>query len=194
MNIEMTMGMTPDGVYETFTNPHKLPMFLIGKRQLLEIKSRKVLKNDGPRQTAKLKTAVAWDFLWWSGAFPITLIVEENKKDLTAKYKKEKMMFMKVFEGNWKVEPLYVDQERLCKHMLPKTREEYKKCSGGQGKVASKVTVDQYFQPYSLLNIPPVSWYIRGITIKTTKTLLQILQIKSVIFREVPPTPQETTV
>ncbi|EFH69558.1 hypothetical protein ARALYDRAFT_313226 [Arabidopsis lyrata subsp. lyrata] len=147
-------------------------------------KSRKVLKKDGPRQIVRLKKAVAWDFLWWSGDFPIHLIVDVNKKDLTAKYKKEKMMFMKVFEGNWKIEPLYVDSVRLCKHKEPKSLQEYKTCSGGQGRVASKVTMDQYFQPYTPFNLPPISWFIRDITIRTTKTLLKMLQHASVVLRE----------
>ena len=95
-------------------------------------------------------------------------------------------MFMKVFEGSWKIEPLYVDADRLCKNMKPKSREEYKKCSGGQGKIAPKVTMDQYFQPYPLLNLPPFSWYIRNITIKTTKTLLKMLQDRATILREIP--------
>jgi len=57
-------------------------------------------------------------------------------------------MFMKVFEGNYKVEPLYVDSVRLCNNKEPKSFQEYKTCSGGQGRIASKVTMDQYFQPY----------------------------------------------
>ncbi|VYS47018.1 unnamed protein product [Arabidopsis thaliana] len=147
-------------------------------------KSRKVLKKDGPRQIVRLKKAVAWDFLWWSGEFPIYLIVDVNKKYLTATYEKEKMMFMKVFKGNWKIEPLYVDSVRFCKQREPKSLQEYKKCSGGQGRVGSKVTMDQYFQPYPLLNLPPFSWFIREITIKTTKTLLKMLQHASVVLRE----------
>uniref|UniRef100_M4D7C1 DUF220 domain-containing protein n=1 Tax=Brassica campestris TaxID=3711 RepID=M4D7C1_BRACM len=147
-------------------------------------KSRKVLKKDGPREILETENTVAFDFLWWSGAFPIKLIVDENIKDLTAKYKKEKMMFMKVFEGNYKVEPIFVDSERLCKHRLPKTREEYKKCSDGQGKIASKVIMNQYFQPSPPFNLPPFSWYINGITIRTTKTLLQMIELSTVTFRE----------
>lgn len=46
-----------------------------------ENKSRKVLMKDGPRQIARLEKAVTWDFLWWCGAFPFTLIVDENQKD-----------------------------------------------------------------------------------------------------------------
>ena len=58
-------------------------------------------------------------------------------------------MFMKVFEGSYKVEPIYVDSERFCKHRLPKSLEEYKKWRGGQGKIASKVILNQYFQTLS---------------------------------------------
>ncbi|XP_006304415.2 uncharacterized protein LOC17899822 [Capsella rubella] len=188
LNIELTLGVPPDGAYELFINPTDVPFFVIDNsgRQLLKNKSRKVLKKDGPRQIVKVVKAVAWDFLWWSGALPFSLVVEENKKDLEAKYKKEEMMFMKVFKGSWKIEPLYVDSARLCKQMKPKNREEYKKCSGGQGKIASKVTMDQYFQPCFPFNLPPLSWYIRKITIKTTKTLLKMLQERATILRELP--------
>lgn len=98
-------------------------------------------------------------------------------------YMKDKMTFMKVFDGSYKMEPIYVDSESLCKQRLPKSREEYRKCSGGQGKIASKVTMDQYFQPSSLLNLPPLSWNIRGITIKTTKDLIEDFQYKGISIR-----------
>ncbi|ESQ34418.1 hypothetical protein EUTSA_v10008137mg [Eutrema salsugineum] len=177
MNVELIVGLTPDGVYELFTNPETGAFFDKDKwRGLMTNKSIKVLMEDGPRQVMKVKKSVAWDLLWFSIPIPIILIVDENRKDLTTKYKKEKIMFMKVFEGNYKVEPIYVDSERLCGQRLPKSREEYKRCSGGQGKIASKVTLNQYFQPYPLFNLPPVSWYIRGITIKTTKNLLLSVQ------------------
>ncbi|XP_010477660.1 PREDICTED: uncharacterized protein LOC104756729 [Camelina sativa] len=187
MNIEMTLGWIPDGVFELFTNPNDGPLFFdMNKhgRQLLEYKSRKVLKKDGPRQIVKVQQALAWDFLWWSGSIPIELIVDENQKKFTAKYKKEKMIFMKVFEGSYKVEPLYADSVRLCKQKEPKSLQEYKTCSGERGRIASKVTMDQYFQPYPPFNLPPFSWFIRDITIKTTTTLLKMLQHASVVLRE----------
>ncbi|EFH69554.1 hypothetical protein ARALYDRAFT_889903 [Arabidopsis lyrata subsp. lyrata] len=86
------------------------------------------------------------------------------------------MKCMKVFEGSWKVEPLYVDSERLCNQREPKCREKYKRCSRGKGRIASKVTMEHIFQPSSLLNLPPFSWIIRGYTIKTTKILLEDLR------------------
>ncbi|CAA7036050.1 unnamed protein product [Microthlaspi erraticum] len=162
VNIELTIGLPPDGVFDLVADKQDLELFQIDKfgRQLMDNKSRKVLKRDGPREIVEVDKALAWDFLFWSGG----------------KYKKEKMMFMKVFEGDWKVEPIFVDQERFCKNRLPKSREEYKRCSRGEGKLASKVTMEQRFQPCTLLNLPPVSWYIRGKTIKTTKTLLTMIQ------------------
>jgi len=48
-------------------------------------KSRKVLKDDGPRQIAKVKKAVAWNFSGRSIAIPISLIVDENRRDLTVR-------------------------------------------------------------------------------------------------------------
>lgn len=100
---------------------------------------------------------------------------------------------MKAFEGNYKVEPIFVDKERLCKKRIPMTREEYKKCSGGQGKVASKLTIDQYYQPYSPFNLPPLSWFIRGMTVKTSKSLLAQVQDTSIAVRTATPMPKETT-
>ncbi|CAL9216071.1 unnamed protein product [Arabidopsis halleri] len=148
-----------------------------------ENKSRKVLMEDGPRQIAKVKKTVDWKFLGSSFAVPISVIVDENRKDLTAKYKKKKMILMKVFEGSYKVEPLYVDSERLCKNMEPNSPEEYKRCSGGQGRIASKVTMNQYFKPYPPFNLPPLSWYIREVTIKNTKTALKTLQTWGITLR-----------
>lgn len=169
-------------------------------------KSTKVLKTDGPREIVEVDKALAWNFLFWSGAIPIKLIVDENAEAHTVRsflyshkkkiyilvklnlgfdvllvvdrenIRKKKMMFIKVFEGNWKVDPIFVDEERFCKNRSPKSREEYKRCSGGEGKLASRVTMEQRFQPCTLLNLPPVSWYIRGKTIKTTKTLLTMIQ------------------
>ncbi|CAA7036038.1 unnamed protein product [Microthlaspi erraticum] len=187
MNMHFTIGLPPEAVYEMFTNPNNLPFFREDKagRQLLENKSTKVLKKDGPRQTTEVEKALTWNFLGDSGSIPIHLIFDENHQNLSAKYTTKKFKFMKVLEGSWKVEPEYVDQERLCKTRLPKSRQEYRICSGGQGKVGSKVTMEQRFQPSSLLNLPPVSWLIRWITIKTTKNLLDDLRKAGATYRRV---------
>ncbi|KAG2257380.1 hypothetical protein Bca52824_076674 [Brassica carinata] len=110
---------------------------------------------------------------------------------IRTKYKKGKVMLMKEFHGDYKVEPIYVDQKRLCKKRLPKSPEEYKKCSGGQGRIGSKLTINHYFQPYPPFNIPPLSWFIHGITIKTSKNLLNALQEMALIVREAGPPSEE---
>ncbi|EOA37481.1 hypothetical protein CARUB_v10011627mg [Capsella rubella] len=178
VDIVFVLGLPPQAAYDVLTNPDNQPYSRIINRrhELLENVSRKVVSDDGSRKTVEAEKAVAWKFRSWSGTIPITLDFVENRKNLSAVYVKNKMMFMKTFEGSWKVEPIYVVSERLCKNVKPRSREEYKKCSGGQGKIASKVTMNQTFQPSSLLNLPPLSWYIRKITVKITKTLVEDLQ------------------
>ncbi|CAA7018276.1 unnamed protein product [Microthlaspi erraticum] len=181
LNIEFTLGLYPSGAYEMLTNPRDINFFRPWDdndfdRHRLENKSTKVLKKDGPRQITKVEKILRWKLLGLSGTIPIHLIIDENHQNLTAKYKKVKMMYMKVLEGSWKVEPLYIDSERLCKQTEPKNVREYRKCSGGQGRIASKVTMEEIFKPSFPLNIPPVSWIIRGIIIKTTKILLEDLR------------------
>ncbi|KAF2534602.1 hypothetical protein F2Q70_00030889 [Brassica cretica] len=171
LNINFTLGWPPQAVYEMFTDPRNMGFFhSMGKyknhfRTRLDTIATKVIKKDGPRQITEVEKVLRWKILGYNGTIPIH-----------AKYKKVKVKHMKVFEGSWKMEPLYVDQERLCKSRSRISEEEYKKCSSGKGRIGSKVTMEHIFQPSSLLNIPPVSWFIRGVAIKFTKALLQDLR------------------
>ncbi|ESQ34429.1 hypothetical protein EUTSA_v10008486mg [Eutrema salsugineum] len=177
IDMELILGLPPQAAYNVLTNPDNQPYSrIINGRELIHNKSRKVVTNDESGYFVEKEKDVAWNVLWWSRAIPITFVFAENQKDLSAVYMKKKMMFMKDFEGSWQVEPIFVDSQRLCKHRLPKSQEDYRQCSGGQGKIASKVKMNLTFMPSSPFNLPPVSWYIRGIVIKTTKTLLQDLQ------------------
>ncbi|KAF2618374.1 hypothetical protein F2Q68_00041048 [Brassica cretica] len=174
MNLEMTIGAAPELTYLWLIDSWGSHFYDEKKRRDLM-----VLTEDGPRRVIKVEKAVVYDFFSLTSIpIPLHLIVEENEKDLT-----EKVMLMKVFEGNYKLEPVYVDQERLCKKRLPKSQEEYKNCSGGQGKIATKLIINQYFEPYPPFNLPPLSWYIRGNTIKTSKNLLNALQDTAKIIR-----------
>ncbi|KAG2320927.1 hypothetical protein Bca4012_056052 [Brassica carinata] len=182
LNIDFTLGSPPQAVDEMFTNPRNLTFFhSMGKyknhwRTRLDTIATKVLKKDGPRQITEVEKVLRWKILGYNGTFPIHVIIDENHQKVTATYKKVKVKYMKVFEGSWKMEPLYVDQERLCKSRSRISEEEYKKCSGGKGRIGSKVTMEHIFQPSSFLNVPPVSWFIRGIAVKVTKVLLQDLR------------------
>ncbi|ESQ34430.1 hypothetical protein EUTSA_v10008736mg [Eutrema salsugineum] len=143
--------------------------------------SRKIeSENKGKNsQIVDSEKALSWNFLWWSGTIPIRLYFIEKPRELA----KNEMRYMAMFEGSYEVEPMYVDSERFCKHMKPKSREEYRKCSGGQGRIASKVKLDQIFKPSPLFNVPPISWFIRKVTVKTTKTLAEDLQTASAVIR-----------
>ncbi|KAG2265436.1 hypothetical protein Bca52824_072515 [Brassica carinata] len=178
LNAEFNVGLPPKSVYKIFTHPDNKRYF----KNIKECISRKVLMEDGPMQTVEVKQAAAWKFLWWAGTFPIHLIVQENRKHLMSNYKQEKTMFMKVFEGCWRVEPLFID-EHLCERLKPKTQEDYDRCTNGRGRIGSKVKMDQMFQPSAILTPPPLSWYIRGITTKTTESMIEDLLAEAARIR-----------
>lgn len=86
------------------------------------------------------------------------------------RFKQGKIGFMKRFEGCWRVEPLFVDEE-ICSAQRPRTLSEYESCSGAKGRVGSLVTLEQLVQP-AIVPPPPISWYLRGITARTTEMLV----------------------
>lgn len=98
------------------------------------------------------------------------------------KFKQVKTGFMEKFEGCWKVEPLFVD-ERICIPIKPKTLAQYESCSKGRGRIGSKVTLEQLIQP-SVVPPPPISWYLRGITTRTTEMLINDLVAEAARLRE----------
>ena len=71
------------------------------------------------------------------------------------KFKQINTGFMKYFEGCWKVEPLFVD-EQACFPFKPKTKEGYNACIEGKGRIGSKVNLQQILQP-ALIPPPPIS-------------------------------------
>lgn len=97
------------------------------------------------------------------------------------KFKQVKTGFMKRFEGCWRVEPLFVD-EHLCSSLKPSSWEDYKSCTGGKGRVGSRVSLDQLIQP-ALVPPPPISWYLRGITTRTTEMLIHDLVAEAARIR-----------
>ncbi|EOA36668.1 hypothetical protein CARUB_v10011997mg [Capsella rubella] len=187
IDMEFTLGLPPQAAYDVLTNPDNQQYSRIIKgHYLLENISRKVVSPDtGKGKMVQTKKAIGWNFLYWSGAIPITASFLEQRKLLTVDYSIENEMFINMLEGQYKLEPLFVDSERFCKHMKPKCREEYEKCSCGQGRIATKVKVEQVFKPTFLFNLPPLSWLVRRITIKVMKTIIQDLQINGAVIRGV---------
>ncbi|KAF3676249.1 hypothetical protein FXO38_04355 [Capsicum annuum] len=158
--------------------------------------SRKVLVDEGSRQVVELDQAAIWRFLWWSGTISVHVLVDQNREDYTVmtkpdhrliagflymKFTQVKTGFMERFEGRWKVEPLLVD-EHLCHPYRPKTLADYISCTKGKGRIGSTVSLDQLIQP-AIVPPPPISWYLRGITAKTTEMIITDLVAEAARIR-----------
>ncbi|KAJ1423053.1 START-like domain superfamily [Sesbania bispinosa] len=177
LNVEVDVGLPPDAVYNIVTDPDNRRVF----KNIKEVISRKVLVNEGHRQVVDLEQAAIWRFLWWSGTISINVLVDQNRKDHTMKFKQTKTGFMKKFEGCWRVEPLFVD-EAICYPFKPMTKDDYNACTRGKGRIGSKVSLQQILQP-AIVPPPPISWYLRGITTRTTEMLITDLLAESARIR-----------
>ncbi|XP_020106304.1 uncharacterized protein LOC109722620 [Ananas comosus] len=177
LNVRFKAGLPPDAIYNIVIDPENKRVF----KNIKEVISRKVLVDEGQRQVVEVEQAAIWRFLWWSGTIAVHVFVDQNRKDHTVKFKQGKSGFMERFEGCWKVEPLFVD-EQTCLPFRPKTFAEYNTCTGGKGRVGSLVSLDQLIQP-SIVPPPPISWYLRGITTKTTEMLINDLLAEATRLR-----------
>ncbi|KAK3017098.1 hypothetical protein RJ639_006948 [Escallonia herrerae] len=148
-----------------------------------EVVSRKVLVDEGSRQVVEVEQAAMWRFLWWSGTIAVHVLVDQNRDDYSMKFKQVRPGFMKRFEGCWRVEPMLLD-EKLCHPFKPKTLMEYTSCTKGKGRIGSKVSLEQLIEP-AIVPPPPISWYLRGITTRTTEMLITDLLAEAARIRGV---------
>ncbi|KAG0489226.1 hypothetical protein HPP92_008041 [Vanilla planifolia] len=169
LTIKSKVGLPPDAVFNILVDPGNKRVF----KNIKAVLSRKVLVDEGPRQLVEVEQSAIWRFLWWSGTILVHVLVDQDRRDHTVKFKQGKSGFMERFEGTWRVEPLFIDEE-LCSSHKPKSWTEYESCSRGKGRVGSIVSLEQLIQP-AFLPPPPISWYLRGITARTTEILMQDL-------------------
>lgn len=177
LNVKVKVGLPPDAVYDIVTDPDNRRVF----KNIKEVIARRVLVDEGSRQVVEVEQAALWRFLWWSGTIAVHVIVDQNREDYSMKFHQVKTGFMKRFEGSWSVQPLFVD-EQICYPVKPKTWADYSHCTGGKGRVASVVTLTQLIEP-AIVPPPPISWYLRGITTRTTEMLIQDLLAESARIR-----------
>lgn len=177
LKVNVNVGLPPDAVYNIVIDPDNKKVF----KNIKEVISRKVLVDEGHRQVVELEQAALWKFLWWSGTIAVHVLVDQNSEDHSMKFKQVKTGFMKKFEGCWRVEPLFVD-EKLCFPFKPKSWSEYCSCTGGKGRLGSKVSLEQLIQP-AIVPPPPISWYLRGITTRTTEMLINDLRAEAARIR-----------
>ncbi|ONK68571.1 uncharacterized protein A4U43_C05F13460 [Asparagus officinalis] len=161
LKVKFNVGLPPDAIYNIVIDPDNKRVF----KNIQEVISRKVLIDEGQRQVVEVEQAALWRFLWWSGTISVHVFVDQNRKDHTVKFKQGKTGFMNKFEGCWKVEPLLVDS-----------------CTAGKGRIGSIVTLDQLIEP-ALVPPPPISWYLRGITTRTTEMLITDLLAEAARLR-----------
>ncbi|KAM5566803.1 hypothetical protein ABKV19_015098 [Rosa sericea] len=177
LSVNVNVGLPPDAVYNIVTDPDNKRVF----KNIKEVISRRVLVDEGLRQVVDLEQAAIWKFLWWSGTIAVHVLVDQNREDHSMKFKQVKTGFMERFEGCWRVEPLFVD-EKTCFPFKPTTWADYHSHTGGKGRIGSKVSLDQLIQP-SIVPPPPISWYLRGITAKTTEMLINDLLAETARIR-----------
>lgn len=90
---------------------------------------------------------------------------------------------MKQFEGYWDLQPISVDEES-------ETLTDYHRHTRRKGRVATVVRVDQLVQP-SIIPPPPISWYVRGIMVKTIEMLINDLLAEAARVRKYSSNNQE---
>ncbi|XP_074295647.1 uncharacterized protein LOC141623439 isoform X2 [Silene latifolia] len=166
---KVDVGLPPDAIYNIVTDPDNKRVF----KNIKDVISRKVLVDEGSRQVVELEQAAIWKFIWWSGTISVHVIVDQNREDHSMRFKQVNTGFMKKFEGCWRVEPIFVD-EKICYPFRPKTLSDYQSCTGGRGRIGSRVSLEQLLEP-AIIPPPPISWYLRGITSKTTETLINYM-------------------
>ncbi|KAJ4836197.1 hypothetical protein Tsubulata_046624 [Turnera subulata] len=165
LSVAFDVGLPPDAVYDIVTDPDNRRVF----KNIKEVISRRVLLDEGHRQVVEVEQAALWKFLWWSGTISVHVLVDQNRQDYSMKFKQLKTGFMERFEGIWRVEPVFVD-ETMCYPFKPNSWEDYQSCTGGKGRIGSRVSLEQLIQP-AIVPPPPISWYLRGITSKTTEMI-----------------------
>ncbi|MCL7040355.1 hypothetical protein MKW94_019384 [Papaver nudicaule] len=170
LNVKVKVGLPPDAIYDIVTDPDNRRV----SKNIKEVISRRVLVDEGSRQVDEVEQAAMWKFLWWSGTIVVHVMVDQNRDGHSTG-------FMEKFEGCWKVEPLFVD-EKMCFPVKPKTWVDYDLCTGGKGRLGSIVSLQQLVQP-TIVPPPSISWYLRGITAKTTEMLILDLLVESAGIR-----------
>ncbi|KAG2303694.1 hypothetical protein Bca52824_032345 [Brassica carinata] len=191
LEMDFSIGLPPETVFDIVTS-HDNQTYSYFKqmkrRKILTVKSSKVLRDNGrDEKVVVVKKSAPWKFLWWDGKMPIDLVLNENRKDLITLFRipKEDVMNMERFMGQLQIKPWYIDSDKYCTARLPKNPEEYRKCSGGKGFLGSNLKLDLVYMPMQPLDMPPFSWYIRRVTIKNTKRLMEDFQLRGAVLRSI---------
>ncbi|KAJ7295482.1 hypothetical protein O6H91_Y185600 [Diphasiastrum complanatum] len=113
----MKVGIDPDVMYGIITDHESSP-------RIFKSISRVEIEE---KENGKIVTQHArWNFFRWSGTFSIRLLVEEDHQSRSFKFQLQEPGFLRIFDGEWNVNPLKVEGEKagslvlLKQQMLPK--------------------------------------------------------------------------
>eukprot|EP00246_Nothoceros_aenigmaticus_P004235 TRINITY_DN15687_c0_g1_i1.p1 TRINITY_DN15687_c0_g1~~TRINITY_DN15687_c0_g1_i1.p1 ORF type:complete len:323 (+),score=53.47 TRINITY_DN15687_c0_g1_i1:226-1194(+) len=165
---EFIVGIPPNALFDILIDPENKRVF----KDIQALNFREVLEDGEDRQLVEMEQVAIWRFLWMSGTLNVRLLVDQDRRSHTVKYRLSQEGFMKKFEGSWKIEPVFVDLDDTSVSS-----------ASTPGRVASLVKLHQDLQP-ALVPPPPISWYVRGITAKATERLLLDLQVEAKRLRE----------
>ncbi|KAF8082795.1 hypothetical protein N665_0807s0004 [Sinapis alba] len=191
LEMDFSIGLPPETVFDIITSHDNQTYSYfkqMNRRRILSVKSSKVLRDNGrDEKIVEVKKTAPWKFLRWGGKMPIELIFNDNRKDLITLFRipREHVMNMESFLGQLQVKPWYIDSDKYCTAREPKNAKEYRICSGGKGLLGSKLKLDLVYMPMQPLDKPPFSWYIRRVTIESTKRLMEDLQIRGAVLRSI---------
>ncbi|KAG6736353.1 hypothetical protein POTOM_060901 [Populus tomentosa] len=191
LNAKVDIGLPPDAVYDIVSDPDNRRVF----KNIKEVVSRRVLLDEGHRQVVDVEQAAIWKFLWWSGTISVHVLVDQNRQDHSvriniflstvsiAAISNQKLVF------NPSGEDLFVlfmacylcgNAFRLGEFDELHASENWvhekirRLLERGKGRIGSKVSLEQLIQP-AIVPPPPISWYLRGITTRTTEMIVNDL-------------------
>ncbi|KAL6571856.1 hypothetical protein OROHE_002725 [Orobanche hederae] len=81
LSLQVDVGLPPDAVYNVVTDPDNKRVF----KNIKEVKSRKILVDEGLRQVVEVEQAAIWRFLWWSGTISVHVLVDQNRENYTVR-------------------------------------------------------------------------------------------------------------
>eukprot|EP00898_Chlorokybus_atmophyticus_P006492 jgi/Chlat1/6844/Chrsp51S06530 len=158
------VALDKDKVFEILVDPNNRQVF----KNIVGVKYRRLLEKKGPdHEVYEISQVARWKFLVFSGTFDVKLLVDQDKTNYTLKFWLQQAGFMNKFNGSWSISDV-----------------------PGYDRSVSQVLLEQSLQP-ALVPPPPLDGYVRSITAKVTKELIQDFQKEARKLSGLPEPPVE---
>lgn len=113
-------------------------------KNIKSVVSKKLLVNEDQKQVMEVALTQSWSLLWMSWAMSARAILSNSREEQKVTLKPCHVRFMDGFKGCWdaEVSPRFVD-EKVCFPFKPKSLADYHSCTGGKGRLGSRVSLSQ---------------------------------------------------